>query len=159
MFHQNNKFFEEDLIKLRLNVDNREQLLIELGNLLTAKGYVKKDYVEALLAREKEFPTGIWTGKWGVAIPHTDAKYVNRTAIAVGTLAKSVPFEIMGCNEGTVDVNIVFVLAINNADTHLELLQRLMNIFQNDKVMEGIINSFKPRDVMEILNRELLEGR
>lgn len=148
---------EEELIKINLNVDTQEELIRTFGDMIVEKGYAKKEYTQALLEREVEFPTGLLAaGNIGVAIPHTDAKYVNETAIAVGILDKGIPFEFMGCEDGTVDVQIVFVLAISDASAHLTFLQKLMAIFQNEVILTNLKNTSNVADVIEILRSELI---
>lgn len=142
---------EESLIHLGLQCERREEVLRFLGQSLLEKGYVKPGFVEALLDREREFPTGIPTGHIGVAIPHTDASYVNQTRIAVGVLNQPVLFEEMGSDEGTVPVEIVLVLAISDSNLHLTFLQKLMSLFQKHDTLSQIKKAQTPQKVITLL--------
>lgn len=146
---------EEELIKVPLIVNNKQEIFKQMGGLLIEKGYVKPEYIEALNEREEEYPTGILVGDIGVAIPHTDAKYVNKTVISVSVLNKSIPFELMGCDEGVVDVDIVFMLTVSDSQNHLLLLQKLMSIFQKNEILMNIKNANSPTEVLKILNKQL----
>ena len=48
-----------------------EDVFRQVGGALTGAGYTKSTYVEALVEREREYPTGLDVDGWGVAIPHT----------------------------------------------------------------------------------------
>ena len=54
------------------NISSKEEALTYLSDKLIEKGIVKESYKEAILNREKVFPTGLQFEKYGIAIPHTD---------------------------------------------------------------------------------------
>lgn len=47
------------LIIPSLEVENFKDVMTKLGGVLIEEGYAKESYVDALIAREKEFPTGL----------------------------------------------------------------------------------------------------
>ena len=57
---------------------------------------------------------------FGVAIPHTDAMYVLRETEGIMTLKEPVRFTQMGSDDTPVDVKVVFMLAIENPQTHIK---------------------------------------
>lgn len=57
---------EKKYIITKLSCNSKEELLSQLGGVLEDKGYVKDTYVDAILEREKIFPTGLPTA--GVAV-------------------------------------------------------------------------------------------
>lgn len=86
----------EDLAFVNYEAKNREGLLRDLAGILIKKGYVKDSYGDEILTREKLFPTGLATQGVKVAIPHTDAKYVNVPAILIAKLKHPIVFKAMG---------------------------------------------------------------
>ena len=84
--------FSKELILRKKEETGQDEILLEMAELLKNKGFVKETYGEALLQREKEYPTGLETGETNVAIPHVDIKHVNSAAIAVGILEKPIEF-------------------------------------------------------------------
>ena len=76
----------ESLMILGMEADSCEDIFEQLGGVLTSEGYTKDSYVEALAAREKEYPTGLDIDGIGVAIPHTAVTHVNKAATAVAVL-------------------------------------------------------------------------
>jgi PTS system galactitol-specific IIA component len=145
---------DESLVKVKLQARNWEDVLRKMGTTLFEQGYVRDTYIKGLIDRETEFPTGIAIDKMGVAIPHTEASHVIKTTVAVAVLDKSVPFSLMGSDEGSVDVDIVFMLAVDNPDKHLLFLQKLMGILQKEEVLLGIKNAEYSKVIAEILNKE-----
>lgn len=140
----------EELIMLNLDVVNREDVLREIGERLLNQGYVKKSFVDAIINREKDFSTGIQTKSIGVAIPHTDVEHVNRASIAIGILDKPVVFQNMG-SEDEIEVSIIFMLAIKEPEQQLTMLQKLVNIFQDEATLNSICNAKSKLEILTIM--------
>ncbi|VEB52183.1 PTS suar transporter subunit IIA [Salmonella enterica subsp. enterica] len=68
----------------------------------------------------------------GVAIPHTDHKYVRQNAISVGILAEPVNFEDMGGEPDPVPVRVVFMLALGESNKQLNVLGWIMDVIQDE---------------------------
>ncbi len=126
---------DENLIMLGLDAGKNEDVLAQMAQVLQQQGYVKESYKEAVIARERVFATGLPTESYGVAIPHTDIVHVAEPAICVARLKNPVDFVIMGEEEATVPVNLVFMLAMKEQHAQLDLLQKLMAILQDQEAM------------------------
>lgn len=127
------------VIKLKLDsVCTDNQVLSLMSQSLASSKIVKKSFEKAICKREEEFSTGLNIGQYGVAIPHTDIEHVNQSTLAVVTLENPVIFKQMGDNS-EVQVNLVCMLALNESHAHLEMLQKLMELFQNEEVIKSII--------------------
>ncbi|QPA32265.1 PTS sugar transporter subunit IIA [Thermaerobacillus caldiproteolyticus] len=136
-------YFDESLILKDIDVNSREELLRTMATNLFRKGLVKKSFIEAVIEREKTFATGLPTNSVSVAIPHTDSEHVNKKAISVAVLKEPVNFGVMGEMNVEIPVQIVFMLAIDKKDSHLVLLQKLMEIFQNAEELQFLIEENK----------------
>lgn len=136
-------YFDESLILKDIDVNSREELLRTMATNLFRKGLVKKSFIEAVIEREKTFATGLPTNSVSVAIPHTDSEHVNKKAISVAVLKEPVNFGVMGEMNVETPVQIVFMLAIDKKDSHLVLLQKLMEIFQNAEELQFLIEENK----------------
>src|SRR5690606_19615817 len=99
-------------VRVDVTAPDRDALLSSMADDLAAAGYVKDSFKAALLAREERFPTGLPTQGLRVAIPHTDVEHVNSSFISIARLASPIAFHEMGANARTVDVDLVFMLAI-----------------------------------------------
>ncbi len=145
-----------ELIIPGLQADSSDDIFEALGGELVKQGYCKESYVQALKNREAEFPTGINTGEKGVAIPHTDVSHVNKKGIAIATIKKPVSFMEMGTDDEYVNVQVVFMLAVDEKG-HLELLQAILGILQDQEVLNQLIEAKDAEEIIEIIkNKECM---
>lgn len=144
--------FNEELIVLNLEAKDDKDAIRQLANRLFKAGYVKESFIEAIIEREANYPTGLSSGDMGVAIPHTDSIHVNKAALAIGILKKPVKFQMMGMSEKSVYVSLVFMMAIDDPNKHLEMLKTLMNIFQQHDLLAKLKNARKLEEVANIFD-------
>lgn len=153
-------FFDERVFELDIQgLESSNEVLQYLSDKLESLGIVKNTYKQAILKREEEFPTGITFGNYGIAIPHTDSEHVIKPQIGVMTLHEPVKFVQMASQDTLVEVNTIFILALKEAHSQIDILQKLMTLLQNTEVMDKI-NQFKNTDedkeiLGEILNKEV----
>jgi PTS system galactitol-specific IIA component len=148
--------FNESLIIKLDNLETDKEALSEIVDHLYNKGYVKEGYKEAILERESEFPTGIFTGGINVAIPHADVSFVNQASIAVGILDKPVKFHIMDEPENEIDVHLIIMLALKEPHGHIQMLQKVVSLIQNQESIKEIISSNKTNTAYEIISKHLM---
>ena len=146
---------ENELILLDIEVKDKFELLSLMADNLEHYGYVKNTYKDAVINREKVFATGLPTLMGGIAIPHTDIKHVNIPAISVARLKQDVDFVIMGDDNNTVKVNLIFMLAMKEEHAQLELLQNLMEIIQNEDDLYFIKNETSKSNIKTFINNKL----
>jgi PTS system galactitol-specific IIA component len=149
-------YMDQDLIKINVEADNNKEVIENLSKILLEKKLVKKSYKDEVLKREKKFPTGLNSGYIRFAIPHTEAKHVNKTAMAVAVLKDSVAFNKMENSSENLDVKLVFLLAVNDPDNQVKVLQKLMSGMQNKELVDTIINSRSKEEILDIIDREFL---
>src|SRR3989304_312230 len=102
----------EDLILLGIEAATHEDAIRALSQRLEQGGYVRPTFAEAVIAREKTFPTGPPTHP-PVATPHTAGAPRRKAAVAVPTFRTPVGFQAMG-HGGELQMGIVFLLSITN---------------------------------------------
>lgn len=154
-------FFDESVVLLDLEGRSKEEILEQMADNMEEKGLVKDTFKSAIIAREVEYATGLPTSFVSVAIPHTDIEHVNKKAVSVAILKEAVPFGIMGDPEETTDVKIVFMLAMDEADSQLGLLTKLMQVFQDEDTLKFLVNEKDKVKLVELLSNKLgftLEG-
>ena len=126
-------------IRPQLAVADSHAAIEALSGLLERDGVVKPGFATAVKDREKTFPTGLPTSGTKVALPHTDAEHVNRSAVAIATLATPVSFRVMGSPDEAVDVQIVFLLAIADTELQVHALSQLIEIVQREEVLASML--------------------
>lgn len=150
-------FNEEHIINFHEEIE-QEEILIKLAEFLYDKGYVKKTFLKSILKRESENPTGLHTGDINIAIPHTETKHVNDDAIAIAVLENPVLFAQMDQPSNMIDVNIVIMLALTDPNKHIEILQRVINLVQNQDLLKKVLeNSYDRKFIESVFTKQLMK--
>jgi len=129
---------EKEFIRTDVNASSAHQVIELLSGILVKGGRVKESFCVACEERETRYPTGIPAAGIGLAIPHTTTDHVIEPAIAVARLQNGVRFTEMGTLDTPLDVELVIMLAVQNPNTQLDTLQRLMAVFQDSEVLRQI---------------------
>ncbi|MFV2049759.1 PTS sugar transporter subunit IIA [Metabacillus sp. YM-086] len=142
---------DETLILKDIEASSSEEVIEIMARNLNDLGIVKESYIEAVIEREKSYATGLPTNGCSVAIPHTDTEHVNKKAISVGVLKDTVEFGIMGEDREKTPVKLVFMLAMDEGHSQLELLQNLMRIFQDENVLSELSTEESKTKIKDLL--------
>ncbi len=161
MEESNNVFsgfgFREDLVMLNMKAANQYEAIIPLAEMLHTNGYVEDGFLEALLKREIEYPTGLPTLPYGTAIPHASVQYVKTTAVGIGVLEEPVQFRMMGSPEIPIQVKVIFLLGIKEAHAQVTILRFIVEILQQVDLLESIVGASDAGMLAEILNQRLAD--
>lgn len=149
------ELLKEELIFIDVEAKDRGEAIEKIAKELYRREYVKESYINAILDREKVFPTGLPTEEVGIAIPHTDAIHVNKSAMAIGVLKNPVIFQMMGMPEENVNVNIIFMMALNEPKGQIEMLQKLMSIFQNKSLLLKMRQAKTKEEIMKVFSNTI----
>lgn len=152
----NKIYIDKDLIEINLEATDNKEVIEKLSAILLEKGLVKTNYKNEVLKREENFPTGLNSGYISFAIPHTEAKFVNKTAIAVGVLKDTVSFKKMENKNETIDVKLVFLLAVNDPNNQVKVLQKLMEGLQRKNLVDSITKSESKEEILNIIDGKFL---
>lgn len=144
----------EEVVRVQVDVPDREAIIRLMADVLEKEGYVKATYKDAVLAREEVFSTGLPLETHCVAIPHTDAIHVNKPMIGVATLQNPVQFAEMGNPEELLDVEIVFMLAMQDGREQIKLLTQLMKVVQDQELLKKIYSA-DGKAIVEMINQKL----
>lgn len=111
--------------------DDKEKVIRRVGQMLVDDGYVKPDYVEAMLEREETFATNMGNG---IALPHG----VERAKAEI----KASGIAVMVFPEGTdwngEKVKIVIGIA-GVGDEHLEILANIAEKLCEEEAVEELV--------------------
>ncbi|VFH75832.1 PTS system transporter subunit IIA [Streptococcus pneumoniae] len=135
-------FFDKNLV-FCLEADNQEQLFDQVATLLEEREIVTPTYREALITREKSFPTGLdmeFLGKDlpNVAIPHTDIVHNLAEKVVVVRLEKPVTFHNMIAPDKEVEVSLLFFIINNSSSSQTNILAQLMDFFTGNGHLEDL---------------------
>ena len=145
-----------DLVFMGMEAANATELLERLGEKLGEKGLIKGSWHEAILERERNYPTGLQCQAVAVAIPHTDPQNIERPYIAVVRPAS--PVEFMPMTGGDpVQAELIVNLGIVHAEGQVKILQLLMLTFMDDDAVADIMAQDTPEALYDALMRQLRE--
>ncbi|WBX82297.1 PTS sugar transporter subunit IIA [Virgibacillus salarius] len=147
-----NNVISEDLIFF-LDVNHTDELFEGMFTVLHQKDFVKSSFLTAIKQREVEYPTGLATETIGVALPHTDAEHVKKEAIGIGILKNPITFRQMGMADANVQVNVVFMLALQKPENQLEVLQKITGLIQHNSFSEMLMNCSTKKQVITTIER------
>ncbi len=147
------ELFNKDMIITKLKADNPNDVIMALYEKLLEKNYVKKSFLDAIISREKTYPTGLKLNNYNIAIPHTESKHVIKSIIAIATLHHPVLFKRMDDSETDVGVSAVFMIALNGDYSQVEMLSQLIRMVQNDVLLQKIIDSNNGNEIIDNLDK------
>lgn len=142
---------DEKLIFTNLDFETKEDALNFLSGKLLKHQYVKPEYQQAILDREKVYPTGLPSLGVSIAIPHADNNLVNETTIAIGVLKRPVIFYSMESADKELDVQIIMMLAIKEPHGQIEMLQKVVSIIQNENLTKEIAKTTDKNKILTML--------
>ncbi|BBD39418.1 PTS sugar transporter subunit IIA [Aminobacter sp. Y103A] len=145
-------FLDPQAIALGVEAQDNEAVIRLLAGKLEALGYVRPSYAGAVVKREATMPTGLPLGyALNVAIPHTDPEHVLKPGIALAVLRKPVDFANMEDPDEAVPVGYVFLLAINDKDKQIDMLQEIMDTIQSEAALASLSNARSIEDIGAVL--------
>jgi mannitol/fructose-specific phosphotransferase system IIA component (Ntr-type) len=142
-----------DRIRVPLLAQSKEGVLRELVDLLVGgngaeptKGGGVEDVFQAILERERQFPTGIG---YGVAVPHGKTPALANLVAVAGTTPRPVPYE-------TVDgepVRLFFLLAgpESQAGAHVKALSRISRLVRREPIRARLLAASTADEFYRIL--------
>ncbi|MFT4007912.1 MAG: PTS sugar transporter subunit IIA [Lacrimispora sp.] len=130
-----------ELVQLDWEAADQTEVFERIADILFKNGFVKDTYLESLKVREANYPTALPIEPYPVAIPHTDIGHIIRPFIAPIRLKKPVEWREMANNDVIHQVRFIFMLGFLKSDEHVELLQVLVENFQNEELMEHLKNA------------------
>ena len=120
------------------------------------RGLVKQGYLDALIQREKNYPTGIdltaiCKGFPNIAIPHTESRYCNATKVIVVKLHKDIVVKDMMNADKDLDVKYLFMILNNEGTEQSNILAKIMEFATKEENINGLIKSDSLESIYEIV--------
>lgn len=146
------------LIRVHQSYGAWEDALLSMAKLFVDQGISKESFPQAIVDRERTYPTGLPAQPFGIAIAHCDSEHVIESAIGVTTLDAPVEFgEMGGTSDDRLNVRIIFMLAIKDPKAQIPTLQKMMTVIQNADLLEHISSAQTTEEVYEVLAPVLVE--
>lgn len=132
-------------IKVVNEVSTWEEAIKIAATPLQEGGFIKEEYVDAML--ENVVNNGPYMIIMpGIAMPHSRPEHgVLKTGMSLLKLSKNVKFPENN------DVGLIFVLAANDPDAHLNLISELTNLLMEDESVEKLFLAESKEEVLECI--------
>ena len=146
----------DELCELDLDVRSTDEFFEVMSKKAVDLGYVTEQFLSAIKKREQDYPTALPVKPYPVAIPHSDPINIVKQFIAPVRLKNAISWCEMANNDSILSVQIVFLLGFKREEGHVEILQLLLQIFQNEDTMESLLKAATKEEFLEIVKQ--MEG-
>lgn len=155
------KLFRSKLV-FDSNATNKEELFREVGQYLINNHYVKDTFIEEIIEREKNYPTGLDLSPVSeylnnVAIPHTEIEHCLSKAIVFVRLNNKIEFNNMIKSEERIKVKYVFIIVNNESDNQTNVLSGIMDFITDENNMKKLDRIKKRKEIFEYLQENFQE--
>ena len=136
----------QEMVRLQATALNKQDAILQAGELLVKNGYVGQVYVDGMLAREQVMSTYLGNG---IAIPHgkyEDLHEVHRTGISVVQIPGGIEWE-----EGERAYLVIGIAA--TAEEHLGVLANLAEVVEDLDTIQQLAQTTDPMVIVERLSR------
>lgn len=148
--------FDESLVTMLNQPKDYEDTEQILAHKLVEQGYVCSSYPKAIAQREESYPTALDAGGLNVAMPHCDPEHVLTNALCLGILKHPISWRRMDAPDQTCDVSLVIMLALTEAHAHLEMLQKIVSLIQDQELIHKIVACSSVTDAYTLISPHLI---
>ena len=143
--------FKEDFVSL-------DQAFKCLSKRFLERGLVKKGYLEALMEREKNYPTGIDLTAVSqefpnIAIPHTESQYCNATKVIVIKLERDIVSKDMMNPDKDLNVKYLFMILNKDGGEQSNILAKIMEFATNKENISMLAASDSLDSIYDVVNK------
>ncbi|CAK2864259.1 fructose PTS system EIIBC or EIIC component [Vibrio crassostreae] len=138
----------QDLIKLSLSADSKEEVFKELIDVLYAQGRIsdKAQFLADIKAREEQGNTGF---EEGIALPHAKSAAVTKPAVVIGVHQQGIEY---GADDGQPSKLFFMIASPDGGDNHhIEVLAELSSKLIEEGFIESFMNAQSEQEALELL--------
>ena len=144
------EFFSEDVVKLDLEGDSKDEILKELIGVLGLDEKSEGILYKMLKRRENLGSTGI--GK-GIAIPHCRSLVVNRLRVAFGRKASGLDFKAID-EQPVYNVFLIVAPPLEVSNQYLPVLGKIAQFSKEPDVASRLKEIETPREFLSLLEEK-----
>ncbi len=148
---------KEEFIVTDLAANSRDEALEHLAEILVTRGACAPTFPRAIIDRERMHPSALPMRGHKIAIPHTDAEHVYESTILFARLKRPVLFRAMGSVSDELPVRLISMFALREQDQIGDLLETLITVFQDEKLLGRILRAPSPRRIYTLLREAIRE--
>lgn len=131
------ELIDKDLIFI-LNAEEKEDVFKEIYTTLYEKDLVTEDFLNMIIKRENEYPTGMDMSvidgvDYNIAIPHTESYAVKTKKVIPVKLEEEILFNNMINPEESLKVKFLFIILNDGSDEQTGILAKIMDFVTQTK--------------------------
>ncbi|MGF1840738.1 PTS fructose transporter subunit IIABC [Vibrio atlanticus] len=138
----------QDLIKLSLSANSKEDVFKELIDVLYTQGRIsdKVQFLADIKAREEQGNTGF---EEGIALPHAKSAAVIKPAVVIGVHKQGIEY---GADDGQPSKLFFMIASPDGGDNHhIEVLAELSSKLIEEGFIESFMNAQSEQEALELL--------
>ncbi|MEZ9873122.1 fructose-specific PTS transporter subunit EIIC [Vibrio sp. 10N.261.51.C6] len=138
----------QNLIKLSLSANSKEDVFKELIDVLYAQGRIsdKVQFLADIKAREEQGNTGF---EEGIALPHAKSSAVVKPAVVIGVHQQGIEY---GADDGQPSKLFFMIASPDGGDNHhIEVLAELSSKLIEEGFIESFMNAQSEQEALELL--------
>ena len=141
--------FEKENIYLDIEAKDHTELFTKMAEIFKKKGYVKESYLDAIIEREKKYPTGFEFDGYNIGLPHTDAEHISVQKIILIRLKNEIEYREVVTNK-KIPIKIFIMLLIKNGEDQTTILGKLIEIIGEKEFYRKVSEAKKVEDLKEL---------
>lgn len=146
-----------DFVLHDIEHETNEEALRSMAGILVEREFCRPSFIDAILDRERNHPSGLPMPGPKIAIPHTDAEHVRQSVILFARLKKPVEFRSMGDPEEKLSVRLISMFALKEKQCIGDLLETLITVYQNEQTLTDILEAPDSDAIYAILRHAVEE--
>jgi activator of the mannose operon (transcriptional antiterminator) len=150
-----NDILDEELIFKDLTANKASDVIKLMGSALIKKRIVKDSFIDAVIEREKKFPTGLNT-PIPIALPHADSSFTIKEGFSVAVLKQPVDFRDMGNSQNILKVKLVLMPVLLPNGIYDAVFYQLLEDMRNIKIARKILLSKDSKEAKEVIIKSFL---
>ncbi|PKR83432.1 PTS sugar transporter subunit IIA [Heyndrickxia camelliae] len=141
------KFLEKNLVEFNVDVTSPDEAIRAAGKLLVGEGLVEEGYVDAMVQSYHENgPYFVLAPQ--IALPHARPEDgVIEASVSFLQLANPIVFG----SASNDPVKLVFALGASSSNEHLEILQKLMTLLNNQENVQKLMDITSYTEMEQLL--------
>ena len=142
------KFLDAKCISCNLKSNTKDEVLVELCDLLENSGYVtdKKQLFADIKSRDDAMSTGL---EKGIAIPHARTDGVNELCVAIGIKKEGIEFGSL--DKQPSNIFIIIASPASKAGPQMRVMSAISGALMKEETRQKFLESTKPEEIMELL--------
>ncbi len=146
---------------IKSNFLSANQLFCSVASILMEKHYVNDQFLNAIVKRESEFPTGLETSQFhqqglNVAIPHVESEYCNANVLVFVLNENTLSWKEM-VNRHDIDVNFFIFIISKDSSQHLNVLPKIIRLFKDSELHMQLLTVSDEEQLKEIVESKMEE--